>query len=1426
MKRKFLSSLMLGALIVASANLTSCKDYDDEIQDLQTQINALTPAINQVKADLQSEIANLKQQLEAKDAEIKTLAQQAKDAAATNADNLAKEIARATAAEAALEAKIGTANEAIEALQKLADGKVDKDDFNAEMTKVYAAIAAVDQALADHMVDATAKFGTLQKGIDDEKAAREAAVKDLQQQLDALDTWKKKIEAIEKDYVTNQALKDAIAALKVDDKIAALKTEINGTIDGLKEDIKKINERIDKLGIDSVVAELKGLIDAEAKLREQGDAAANEAAAKAKKAADDAADAAKKAKEAADAADAHADKAEKAAAAAAAAVEAEKTAREAAIAAEAAERAAQDGKLQKAIEDAEAALRAEIKTLENTLTTEVARLDLRIDDVEDALQAVSDKLDKVEAFVNALNVLVKGELRSLVFKPDFYYYGIEATRLLSLEYYHFVDDAKKGTPIPAANADLAEKKGTTIDNKNSKEDALYKKGYTDQDVARTVHERYDSLKAFKVLNLVAQYHMNPSNVQLSSILDVSVIDDDKPYEFDWAETRASQAVVSVNKSMEPAYWVENGMLNVNLKVRDQEKIKSVAWNDSVTVFAIKATVRSGEKGDTTITSDYAALKYQQIQDVRLAHAIVNTKTPEDITMTGLLNTHCGTCDYVAKYNKKEIDMNHSHLFATVDEARWFVNNTPRVKDQILGEGQDTVDWNATLDLSKLVEVHYTTVDGAHEKMSAENLAKYGLEYKFELTKFIIGTNTTSESAQAAINPEDGITLRPQMPEKKTGKAQAYGADQSRTTIDRVPLVRVSLIEKTTGHVLDYGYIPVRISETGVPPVETPGVSVTYTSTDKWAYTQYDDCFGAGSTPYGRKTTWIETQYDLMAHDALPDDFKREDFEANYLDQDGNAGPLYQDPALAEGSTLTANPDEAQQYILVKGKWTAVKNVSEKIGTITYLPDEELNGVRTSVFEWKVSADEAIELFKKNKEVQVACLLKSQNYAYPDIFVIFKSDPNNISFLKATVTGEVDFDAHKIAQYWFSLNCNSITSDGGNREIHAQTLVPEDFFEMTADPFDTQLADVFVGNFKTAAVQPNMWIDITTMVDGKKVNNNKAYDKKNIQTDFVFETSKQVGVFKGFYKTPNKLTSFKLFASDLDVDAVNKIKKVTDKEFIQNCARGKNLYAYVNSPLDAQLIATIEGEDLETMKVALVHSEDNNGYIEAMLNYKAHNELADDVLKAWVSLIAWIDKPAEGAIETADQSEICEIPLTNNAILVRFLRPINVDGTGKSVEDASYAHGDAPQEILLDDLLSYTDWRDKWKEVVTDEETGETTGLDYKTFYGIQSVKLQGVESGNNVSTNPDVLTTLNQTKIEDGKQVWNGKWVTMSEVSDNVDFVYVEEDGVSKLIYRNLSNVVNEFKVQLPVSVEYYWGTVYQNVIVTIKPSTSQAKKF
>ena len=49
-------------------------------------------------------------------------------------------------------------------------------------------------------------------------------------------------------------------------------------------------------------------------------------------------------------------------------------------------------------------------------------------------KALSDRVDEVNKNVNVLNVLLPTELRSIVFAPDSYYYGIEATKIMTLKY--------------------------------------------------------------------------------------------------------------------------------------------------------------------------------------------------------------------------------------------------------------------------------------------------------------------------------------------------------------------------------------------------------------------------------------------------------------------------------------------------------------------------------------------------------------------------------------------------------------------------------------------------------------------------------------------------------------------------------------------------------------------------------------------------------------------------------------------------------------------------------------------------------------------------------------------------------------------------------------------------------------------------------
>ena len=75
MKRKFVSAMLFGALTLAvSTSVTGCNDYDDDIQNLQSQIDKLSStnpvtsediktAVDAAKTELQKQLDELKQQI-------------------------------------------------------------------------------------------------------------------------------------------------------------------------------------------------------------------------------------------------------------------------------------------------------------------------------------------------------------------------------------------------------------------------------------------------------------------------------------------------------------------------------------------------------------------------------------------------------------------------------------------------------------------------------------------------------------------------------------------------------------------------------------------------------------------------------------------------------------------------------------------------------------------------------------------------------------------------------------------------------------------------------------------------------------------------------------------------------------------------------------------------------------------------------------------------------------------------------------------------------------------------------------------------------------------------------------------------------------------------------------------------------------------
>ena len=258
MKRKYLSALLMGTLTVASmSTFTSCKDYDDDISNLQGKIDKLATAdqLSQKVSELQALISSNQtgiSSLETKLAEVKATADskatldQVKDILAGYATNEsvtkeANEIVNA-AIKALQEKDIKDLKALIETAQGKADQAVkDAADAKAEILKtledyalksdVDAAQGTADDALAKAIANKTAienALKTLGTGFD-EKNTVAAAIEAINGQLTAKNTGLAGLDG---------RLSVIEAALKSDesgDKLTNLKLKIDNIENKLKD---------------------------------------------------------------------------------------------------------------------------------------------------------------------------------------------------------------------------------------------------------------------------------------------------------------------------------------------------------------------------------------------------------------------------------------------------------------------------------------------------------------------------------------------------------------------------------------------------------------------------------------------------------------------------------------------------------------------------------------------------------------------------------------------------------------------------------------------------------------------------------------------------------------------------------------------------------------------------------------------------------------------------------------------------------------------------------------------------------------------------------------------------------------------------------------------------------------------------------------
>lgn len=208
MKRKYFSALLMGALTIASVStFTFCKDYDDDIDNLQSQID---------KAGLQSDIDALKTQLQ--------------DAAST-----------ASAAKTTAESALAKANAA--AVKADVEKAIQKVEVTANKAATDVATAISNAANAQTTADGAQKAADAAKAAKDAQKQADQAVKDAAAAATTANAAAKQADFEKALERIGNLETSRVTADKLDEKLTQLKEELLGA-DGDKETIGSLTVKV------------------------------------------------------------------------------------------------------------------------------------------------------------------------------------------------------------------------------------------------------------------------------------------------------------------------------------------------------------------------------------------------------------------------------------------------------------------------------------------------------------------------------------------------------------------------------------------------------------------------------------------------------------------------------------------------------------------------------------------------------------------------------------------------------------------------------------------------------------------------------------------------------------------------------------------------------------------------------------------------------------------------------------------------------------------------------------------------------------------------------------------------------------------------------------------------------------------------------
>ena len=250
MNKKFLSAILFGALMVTSTGtFVSCKDYDDDIEELWGAVNGGKEDLSKKVSALETSVSDLQSAQTKLEAEIAAAKKEAADAkaAALQAEKNAIEAAKAEIAKVKeelvkmIQNNQGASEEDIKAIES------EIATIKGDITALTAAYKGADAEILDKLSKVEGVLGERITNLEADVKTNKEEIGKLQSALklqqDALDAYKEATGKELGDVKTKlEACEKAVEALQGFDV-----AETKAAIEQLKNDYKKIAEEITKI---------------------------------------------------------------------------------------------------------------------------------------------------------------------------------------------------------------------------------------------------------------------------------------------------------------------------------------------------------------------------------------------------------------------------------------------------------------------------------------------------------------------------------------------------------------------------------------------------------------------------------------------------------------------------------------------------------------------------------------------------------------------------------------------------------------------------------------------------------------------------------------------------------------------------------------------------------------------------------------------------------------------------------------------------------------------------------------------------------------------------------------------------------------------------------------------------------------------------